>query len=625
VIEALIRCDSNKIPKILKQKTWDKDISLCHMGRSNDLNLKIENISHAILQNISPLSSDLIRIASYIYTADQSISRGGVCDIYGKHWQRNMTFIIPVQNREFWQQKNVISQLSDTLNFLTGDIFNFEFVDVDPSDIQLMIDFTNKAKLFNNPDSVILFSGGSDSLCTVVGAVGSDHRKPLLVSHSPAPKHSSTQKKLVDALTFRFKDWAFPRVGVSVHRSGSEPKESTQRSRSFLYASLGAIVAAQLSIHDVFFADNGIVSVNLSKSPQLVGTLSSRSTHPKYIYKFQELCNLIFPGKLNISNPLLFKTRAESLEILREYGCENMFQETISCANSRGRPNITPHCGTCSQCVDRRFGSIAAQFEEHDLTERYEKDIFSDPLKEGNERTYAEQYVRFTHELSSLSDDGLFEKFPQLSDCIVSSDPDPNGTASNLVALLRRHSKEVREVVKTQMEKFGDKIFDGTLPDTCLLKLITSGSNVKDDKKECVLKISNIINKALPKTFQTTLPKDERQIQDAVDSIWTASRMDFQRELPLLPFASVCTKPDFGNLMSKNVNDWLFIEMKYPKDRRHLNKIITEITSRITIYHKQGAFSLFGVYDNPRTIPDDDKFISDLEELSNNVWITIIR
>ena len=623
--EALIHCDSTNTPKSLQSRQWDQNISLCHLGPTKDLNLKVENISHAVLQNLGSLSSDLIRIAAYVYAADQSISRGGFSDVYGKHWIRNMTFIIPVQNKKFWEQNIIKRQLCTTLNFLTGDNFRFEFDEIIPENVQSIIDFANKEKLLNSPDCVILFSGGSDSLCAVVDAVGTKAKKPILVSHSPSPKHSSTQKKLVDELMQIFKSWVFPRIGVSIHLMHNEPKESTQRSRSFLYASLGAAIAAQLNIRDIYFADNGIVSLNLPKTQQLVGTLASRSTHPKFLFEFQKLSDLIFPNKIQISNPLLYKTRAESLLILKNHNCEQLLQETISCANIRGRPNITPHCGTCSQCLDRRFGSLAAGMEDHDLSSRYEKDIFSSALKEGNERTYAEQYVRFATELDKLTDDDFFDRFPELFDCILPEDRDADTTASNLIALLRRHAKEVREVIKKQLEKHSDNLVDGKLPDTCLLKLVASGSHLKSDKKEYAVKLANIIKKALPKTFQTSLPINEHQVQNAVEAIWAASSIDIQREYPLLPFTNISTKPDFGKLMSSDVNDWLFIEMKYPKHRERLNSILTEITSRIAIYQKQGAFALFGIYDNPRTVLDDDIFISSLESLSENIWVTIIR
>jgi 7-cyano-7-deazaguanine synthase in queuosine biosynthesis len=625
VTEALIRCDSAILPDNLNSRTWERDIQISHMGPSQDLNLKIENISHSILQNPDSLSSDFLRIGAYIYSADQAISRGGVSDIYGKHWLRNFTFLIPVQNADFWEQAKVKSQLCKTLSYLTGDLFNFIFSTVNADEIQLMMNFTNKEKLFFEPDSVILFSGGADSLCAVVEAVGSDNKRPILVSHSPSPKHNSTQRKLVEALGYKFKGWPFPRIRIWIHRTGLAPQETSQRSRSFLYAILGAIVAAQLNIHDIFYADNGIVSLNLPKSSQTIGTYASRSTHPKYLYEFQRLCELIFPGKFKITNPLLFKTRAEALSMLKLHNCEALLQETISCANSRGRPNITPHCGTCSQCIDRRFGSLAANLEKHDLAVRYETDIFSDALKEGFDRTQAESYVRFASQIDSLGDDDIFEKIPQIMDAITPNDTNPDDTASKLVDLLRRHSAETRQVIKDQLLNHNDQLYDGTLPDTCLLRLVVSGSNSKNDKIEYITKLGELLKITLPKSFGSRLPADESEIQEAADAIFTASCKDLSRELPLLPFAGVCTKPDFGNMSSGKTDDWLFVEMKYPKQRRRLNRIITEITSRITIYQKQGAFVLFGIYDNPRTIRDDEQFIGECEAITDKVKVSIIR
>ena len=67
-----------------------------------------------------------------------------------------------------------------------------------------------------------------------------------------------------------------------------------------------------------------------------------------------------------------------------------------------------PHCGIRSQCVDRRFGSLAAGLEEHDLVEKYGVDIFLDSLDEGDPRTQAESHIRFAIEIHSSSDDDLF-------------------------------------------------------------------------------------------------------------------------------------------------------------------------------------------------------------------------
>src|SRR5205085_3697319 len=96
-----------------------------------------------------------------------------------------------------------------------------------------------------------------------------------------------------------------------------------------------------------------------------------------------------------VSNPLWRRTRAEVLEVLKAARCEQLLQETVSCSHTRGLPTAMLQCGYCSQCVDRRFGAIAAGLEKHDLAERYALDIFRDMLPEGEQRTVAESFVRF--------------------------------------------------------------------------------------------------------------------------------------------------------------------------------------------------------------------------------------
>ena len=116
---------------------------------------------------------------------------------------------------------------------------------------------------------------------------------------------------------------------------------------------------------------------------------------------------------------MLFKTKAEALEILSDGGCQELLQDAVSCVHVEGKSKLQRHCAVCPQCIDRRFASIAAGLEEYDLASRYEKDIFTDPLIEGEERTHAENYLRFAGELEEIdSPDRFFEKFPELIDCL---------------------------------------------------------------------------------------------------------------------------------------------------------------------------------------------------------------
>ena len=58
--------------------------------------------------------------------------------------------------------------------------------------------------------------------------------------------------------------------------------------------------------------------------------------------------------------------------------------------------------------------------------------------------------------------------------------------------------------------------------------------------------------------------------------------------------------------------------------REKLNSIVTQITSRIVIYRKQGAQVLFLVYDAADIIPNDEKFGQDFEE-HNGVYVAVVR
>src|SRR5882724_681077 len=144
---------------------------------------------------------------------------------------------------------------------------------------------------------------------------------------------------------------------------------------------------------------------------------------------------------LLIHNTLLFKTKKEVLGIIAASGYPELLQETVSCAHTESKTKLQPHCGVCSQCIDRRFASEAASLHNYDLMSRYEKDIFREPLDEGIERTHVENYVRFALRLEGLqSSDAFFRDFPDLFDCLPTTG-DVEAFAQALWELFQRHQQ----------------------------------------------------------------------------------------------------------------------------------------------------------------------------------------
>ncbi len=476
-LRALVPCDAAVVPQAVAEADWDVRKPIVSRGPAAQHTLRAQSLAGTVLTRVADRAADLVRIASYIYAADQELSRGGRADVYGRDWRRSITLCVPVIDPTFWQQDAITAHLTDVLSYLTEDQWAFHFSAAAAEEQQIALD-VREEEVLSHPDVVVLFSGGADSLCATVEAVAERGARPVLVSHRPAAHVDSWQQALVADLQRRLPQWGFPHLSFWIHRRHSDATDSSQRSRAFLFASLGAAVASELGVAEVLLADNGIVSLNLPLNGQLVGALASRSTHPKFISLFNTFVAAVLPRPVHLSNPLQYQTRPEVLEVLARTGQAALLQETNSCSRARGLPRATPHCGYCSQCIDRRFGAIAAGLEEHDLTERYKLDIFIRELPDGEARTVAESYVRFARDIDALSDEGLFDTYPQLVDAIDANDPAVDQTACRLIALLKRHAASVVEVTAAMVSRYRHDLARGILPENCLIRLIVGGTTM---------------------------------------------------------------------------------------------------------------------------------------------------
>jgi 7-cyano-7-deazaguanine synthase in queuosine biosynthesis len=477
--EALFTCDGARPSAALTGQSWTNWKSINAVGPQKTMTLTAESLASKVLSGFESRAADLVRIASYVYAADQELSRGGERDVYGRAWRRHLVLCIPVTEPALWMQDEVRTRLVETLYFLTEDRWDFEFSQAPAplGQLPLMVD---PEAVLQHPDSVILLSGGADSLCAAVEAMVLKKARPVIVSHRPTPPTESRQKALVESLQRRVPGWTIPHLSFCIHRMGSDAADNAQRSRAFLFASLGAAVASELGLRRVLLADNGIVSLNLSLNGSLIGALASRTTHPKFIHLFNRFVAAALAGPVQVANPLSVRTRAETLTILKAAGCESLLQETLSCGRWRGLPKVTPQCGYCSQCVDRRFGAITAGLEEHDLAERYRVDIFRHALPAGERRTIPESFVRLARDIYRASADALFSDYPQLYECLVPDDPAADQTAQKLVDLLKRQATSTLDVIASVLARYRQDLANGELPDTCLLRLVVGPSSAPE-------------------------------------------------------------------------------------------------------------------------------------------------
>ena len=114
------------------------------------------------MKNVPDVLFDLLEIASYVYSADAVVSRGGKTDAQmGASWRRKYRFVIPVRQPDLWSSDTVLAALTETLSFVSEDAYELEFRPLQhPPAIETYFEFPDAEETGFTPDEVICFRAG---------------------------------------------------------------------------------------------------------------------------------------------------------------------------------------------------------------------------------------------------------------------------------------------------------------------------------------------------------------------------------------------------------------------------------------------------------------------------------
>jgi len=406
----LITCGGLSIRK--KSGIKLHELQLGKEANKGQIRLDVDSITEKMMQDLDDVLHDLLEIATYVYVGDQVVSRGGPRQLdYGQRWARRLKFVIPVRVHEIWSDAAIRELLEETLSFSSGDTYEFKFVSKAREEFPEFLNFTAGSEPEYSYDEVLLFSGGLDSFTGAVDEVVASKRHPVFVSHQSNNKHIGLQrglhKYIVDLCP------AGPRplhVPVKINKDRGLTRETSQRTRSFLYASLGAIVARMFGLNRVRFYENGIVSCNLPFDGQTMQAKCTRSTHPRLLHLLSQLISEVMNTDFHFENPYFNKTRTEVCQKLKELHHAVCIESTRSCASSV-YVNPQTHCGVCSQCIDRRFATLASKCAEFDPDWLYALNVFTDELEKVHDRAMAAGFVGFTNQVDGMTPDAFVQKF----------------------------------------------------------------------------------------------------------------------------------------------------------------------------------------------------------------------
>jgi 7-cyano-7-deazaguanine synthase in queuosine biosynthesis len=447
------------------------------LGRGHrDIHLRIDHLSKQTCANLPAIAVDLLEIAAYVYTADQLIRRGGQKEFeYGKRWHRHFRFEIPVRRTEIWKRAEVTTALEDVLGFLSADDYEFDFVPhPDPPSIDRYLFEQLQAQEAAPFQEVVLFSGGLDSLGGAIQAILHGHRRVLLVSHRPVNKVYARQCELASKLAElvpdgRLKPW---HVALEVNKGKSLGRDFNQRTRSFLFAALAAVVAQTFNLSHIRFYENGITSLHLPISPQLLDGRASRTTHPTVLQGFQQVFSLLFDCSFVVDNPYIWKTKAEVLKEIKTAGYGRLCALTSSCTHTLTQTTMYTHCGRCSQCVDRRLSVLAAGFDElEDPPDKYESDVLTGP-REGKEYILIERYLGSALQVQKIQTVNEFvTQFGEVSRVLRHLNAAPELVAEKIFKLYSRYANQVCTALAKEVERESREIVLQKYPSNCLLSM----------------------------------------------------------------------------------------------------------------------------------------------------------
>lgn len=312
------------------------------------------------LFNPTKESLDFLYTTFYIYLIDILLPREKTAI---DNWSRDIKLNIPVSNPSLWNNNKGI--LIESLNFLTGDTWEFDF-------FQLDIDYFKVDSLDVNTlevKHICLLSGGLDSLIGAINLIKKE-KNILFISHFGGKSaRQDYQRKIFDKFEkvnekiylsqFHVKsDGAFFHHYNNQKEKWENDYDINQRARSILFLGFQIFNAVNFKLSKVIVPENGLISINLPLNESRSTSNSTKTTHPYFFGKLEDFINSL-GFQIKIDNPYKFCTKGQMLDKCEDKVImESLLEDTISCSHNAhdrwwARRNKL-NCGYCIPCIIRR-------------------------------------------------------------------------------------------------------------------------------------------------------------------------------------------------------------------------------------------------------------------------------
>lgn len=339
---------SNKSPMANKclyviekgQKPGRSDAVTAEVGRHIRFNAAV--LGTFDVKGCEPLHYDILVLCAAVEFADRRWKRP-------LGWRRVLDVNVPVVDLKSWQKPEVMKSLHSVLNHLTGDTWQFTFVqanNISPIGLQQMpLDF-GESKTF-----AVAYSNGLDS--RAVSALSGNEKQGVCIRVAGSRQHRKSGDSYFTQIPFRVK--------------GYRSNESSFRSRGFQFAAVTAIAAQLSSVPRIIVPESGQGALGPVLLP-LHNIYADYRNHPTFFRKMERFIKALQGYQVRFEQPRLWSTKGQTLQAFLDIAgkSEQHLTSTHSCWQTRRIVNVggRKQCGLCAACLLRRLSLHAAGVKE---------------------------------------------------------------------------------------------------------------------------------------------------------------------------------------------------------------------------------------------------------------------
>jgi 7-cyano-7-deazaguanine synthase in queuosine biosynthesis len=357
------------------------------------------------------LEEDVINLSSGIFASDLAVKRND-----REHYVRSIEVTVEVVNLHLFER--VKKEIERALYIVSKDNWTLKFIQKKGTQV---LDFVWQDK----EGATLLFSGGIDSMCAASEFL-KNNKELVLLSHNSHANHAvdNSQNNIHKALE-KFYNKAVRHVHIKVYGRNKKDytfptddlRENTQRTRSFLFLSLAALVTRRSGFNKILYmAENGQFAIHLPLNSARVGPFSTHTADPEFVFMVESIFKVLLNNNgFEIKNPFLYLTKAEVFSLLPDE-LRKASKDSASCWMISRIPE-NKHCGYCIPCISRR---ISLEFNNNAFKE-YQTDIFKTDINKlpdtDDKKRNLIDYLEFISKFKNITDANKHEllfEFPEL-------------------------------------------------------------------------------------------------------------------------------------------------------------------------------------------------------------------